>query len=208
MLGVSANEQSLPTEPCRVDKLCSANWQQQQKEGMSAERESTTPAADEPTLVTVRALERYEKSSQASSDRTSTSATNVKDDSSTAGDKRRSVVYSDAHFSITLRHYDSIVSELKCPGCAQALYGPIWLCETGHSICSHCSKRISACPLCRKKLTDMRNYTLEAIAGKVQFPCTHAGRGCTVRLPLELLWWHKDRCGYKVRGLCDFVLTR
>ncbi|XP_065077502.1 uncharacterized protein LOC135700790 [Ochlerotatus camptorhynchus] len=164
---------------------------------MSTEQESTNPAAHEPTLVTVRALEKYEKSSQSSSSRTSTTAINTKDDSSTAGDKRRSVVYSDAHFSITLHHYDSIVSELKCPGCAQALYGPIWLCETGHSICSHCSSRISACPLCRKKLTDMRNYTLEAIAGKVQFPCTHAGRGCTVRLPLELLWWHKDRCGYK-----------
>lgn len=170
---------------------------------MSAERESTTtPTADEPTLETVRALERDEKSSQASSNRTSSTALNTKDtgsqdDSSAAGDKRRSAVYSDAHFSITLHHYDSIVSELKCPGCAQALYGPIWLCETGHSICSRCSERISECPLCRKKLTDMRNYTLEAIAGKVQFPCTHAARGCMVRLPLELLWWHKDRCGYK-----------
>ncbi|EAT42654.1 AAEL005826-PA [Aedes aegypti] len=183
--------------------------QQQNSTGMSSiEQESSAPPPSEPTLVTVRALERYEKSSpvSSSSDRTSTTYTTNKPEpsngrqdsaSSSLGDKRKSVVYSDANFSITLHHYDSIISELKCPGCAQALYGPIYLCQTGHSICTQCSGRISACPLCRKKLTEMRNYTLEAIAAKVHFPCTHAARGCTVRLPLELLWWHKDRCGYK-----------
>lgn len=177
---------------------------------MSSIEQERSSSVAEPTLVTVRALERYEKSSpvSSSSDRTSTTftttskeqnTTTARQDSTTSllGDKRKSVIYSDAHFSITLHHYDSIISELKCPGCAQALYGPITLCETGHSICSRCSGRIGACPLCRKKLTEMRNYTLEAIAAKVHFPCTHAARGCTVRLPLELLWWHKDRCGYK-----------
>ncbi|XP_055533614.1 uncharacterized protein LOC129723427 [Wyeomyia smithii] len=171
---------------------------------MSLLREST-----EPTLVTVRTLSvnKYEKTASRSSstDRTSVSSTPAKDQVSNrksdgffgSGEKRKALVYNDGTFSITLHHYDSLVSELKCPGCAQPLFGPINLCQTGHSVCSRCSSRLNTCPLCPKKVTEMRNYTLEAIASKVHFPCDHAIRGCTVRLPLELLWWHKDRCGFK-----------
>ncbi|XP_058830535.1 uncharacterized protein LOC131689455 [Topomyia yanbarensis] len=165
----------------------------------------------EPILTVVKAVHvnKYLRSPQASSDRASTSS------SSTAtleaptslsgqdtggvgiGDKRKALIYNDGTFSITLHHYDSIVGELKCPACAQPLHGPIFLCQTGHSICSRCAARVSCCPLCPKKMTDMRNYTLEAIAGKVHFPCDHSARGCPVRLPLDLLFWHKDRCGFK-----------
>ncbi|EDS42357.1 seven in absentia [Culex quinquefasciatus] len=157
---------------------------------MSSERESSAVAATEGALVTVRA--KYVETGSTSS--VSSTPTNNR-----TSDKHHSLVYNDGQFSITLHHYDSIVGELKCPGCAQPMYGPIFLCTAGHSICTHCCRKVgmSSCPLCRNKMTDMRNYTLEAIAAKVQFPCTHAARGCTVRLPLELLWWHKDRCGFK-----------
>ncbi|XP_055619835.1 uncharacterized protein LOC129764608 [Toxorhynchites rutilus septentrionalis] len=152
----------------------------------------------EPTLVTVRSLTYYEKKSlDRSLGSTSIPSTPVSIVSEKSCDKRKSLVYSDGLFSITLHHYDSIVSELKCPGCAQPLYGPIVLCQTGHSICAQCPKRLSTCPLCRKKLTEMRNYTLEAIAAKVHFPCMHSSRGCTVRLPPQLIMWHKERCGFK-----------
>ncbi|XP_052901028.1 uncharacterized protein LOC128307304 [Anopheles moucheti] len=107
-------------------------------------------------------------------------------------------VYGDGQFSITLKHYDSIVSEVKCPGCAEPMDGPITMCGTGHSICAICRVKRGICPLCGDRVTELRNYTLEAIVSKVQFPCKNATKGCAVRLPLQLLRWHKERCGYKL----------
>uniref|UniRef100_A0A182M2G9 RING-type E3 ubiquitin transferase n=1 Tax=Anopheles culicifacies TaxID=139723 RepID=A0A182M2G9_9DIPT len=107
-------------------------------------------------------------------------------------------VYGDGQFSITLKHYDSIVSEVKCPGCAEPMDGPITMCSTGHSICAICRVKRGTCPLCGDRITELRNYTLEAIVSKVQFPCKNATKGCAVRLPLQLLRWHKERCGYKL----------
>uniref|UniRef100_A0A6E8UY74 RING-type E3 ubiquitin transferase n=1 Tax=Anopheles coluzzii TaxID=1518534 RepID=A0A6E8UY74_ANOCL len=107
-------------------------------------------------------------------------------------------VYGDGQFSITLKHYDSIVSEVKCPGCAEPMDGPITMCGTGHSICAVCRVKRGTCPLCGDRVTELRNYTLEAIVSKVQFPCRNAVKGCSVRLPLQLLRWHKERCGYKL----------
>ncbi|XP_035777169.1 uncharacterized protein LOC118458598 [Anopheles albimanus] len=101
-------------------------------------------------------------------------------------------------FTITLKHYDSLVSEVKCPGCAEPMDGAISLCATGHSLCRGCRHKCAQCPLCGGQFTELRNYTLEAIASKVQFPCGNAARGCTVRLPLQLLRWHRERCGYKL----------
>ncbi|XP_050098960.1 uncharacterized protein LOC126579579 [Anopheles aquasalis] len=101
-------------------------------------------------------------------------------------------------FTITLKHYDSLVSEVKCPGCAEPMDGAISLCATGHSLCHGCRHKCAQCPLCGAQFTELRNYTLEAIASKVQFPCGNAARGCTVRLPLQLLRWHRERCGYKL----------
>ncbi|XP_035908548.1 E3 ubiquitin-protein ligase SIAH2 [Anopheles stephensi] len=107
-------------------------------------------------------------------------------------------VYGDGQFSITLKHYDSIVSEVKCPGCAEPMDGPITMCGTGHSICAVCRAKRGTCPLCGDRVTELRNYTLEAIVSKVQFPCKNSAKGCAVRLPLQLLRWHKERCGYKL----------
>uniref|UniRef100_A0A182N8I5 RING-type E3 ubiquitin transferase n=1 Tax=Anopheles dirus TaxID=7168 RepID=A0A182N8I5_9DIPT len=107
-------------------------------------------------------------------------------------------VYGDGQFHITLKHYDSIVSEVKCPGCAEPMDGPITMCATGHSICAVCRVKRGMCPLCGDRVTELRNYTLEAIVSKVQFPCKNALKGCAVRLPLQLLRWHRERCGYKL----------
>uniref|UniRef100_A0A182R0S6 RING-type E3 ubiquitin transferase n=1 Tax=Anopheles farauti TaxID=69004 RepID=A0A182R0S6_9DIPT len=107
-------------------------------------------------------------------------------------------VYGDGQFNITLKHYDSIVSEVKCPGCAEPMDGPITMCATGHSMCAVCRTKRGVCPLCGDRVTELRNYTLEAIVSKVQFPCKNAVKGCSVRLPLQLLRWHRERCGYKL----------
>ncbi|XP_058127101.1 uncharacterized protein LOC131290526 [Anopheles ziemanni] len=121
----------------------------------------------------------------------------IRSDSSSECRKSSLLVYGDGHFSITLKHYDSIVAEVKCPGCAEPMDGAITMCCTGHSICAACRRKFGVCPLCGDRFSELRNYTLEAIVSKVQFPCKNAARGCTVRLPLQLLRWHRERCSYK-----------
>uniref|UniRef100_T1GTG2 Uncharacterized protein n=1 Tax=Megaselia scalaris TaxID=36166 RepID=T1GTG2_MEGSC len=36
---------------------------------------------------------------------------------------------------ISTNHYERLVEELKCPGCATPMKAPIKLCCTGHSVC-------------------------------------------------------------------------
>lgn len=64
----------------------------------------------------------------------------------------------------------------------------------------------------QQHFTETRSVTLEAITAKAHFNCPNTNRGCAVRLPLELLKWHKQRCRYqtgdcfmgKVWGNCDW----
>lgn len=51
--------------------------------------------------------------------------------------------------NVSGKHYDSLLGELRCPGCAKPMRPPILLCETGHSICEFCWKTLPCCPLCR-----------------------------------------------------------
>ncbi|XP_040173192.1 uncharacterized protein LOC120905917 [Anopheles arabiensis] len=155
----------------------------------SAAGESCPGDTAEPELAVVR-LRSLDESQSPS----------IRSDGSGSGGCRKSslYVYGDGQFSITLKHYDSIVSEVKCPGCAEPMDGPITMCGTGHSICAVCRVKRGTCPLCGDRVTELRNYTLEAIVSKVQFPCRNAVKGCSVRLPLQLLRWHKERCGYKL----------
>lgn len=61
-------------------------------------------------------------------------------------------------------------------------------------------------------MTETRSITLEAIVAKAQFSCSNLNHGCMVRLPLELMRWHKSRCVYqlgdcfmgKVWGGCEW----
>jgi hypothetical protein len=49
---------------------------------------------------------------------------------------------------ISLKHYNMILSELRCPGCADNMSAPIRLCSKGHSVCDSCSQS-RRCPLCQ-----------------------------------------------------------
>lgn len=49
---------------------------------------------------------------------------------------------------VSAKLYDTLVEELRCPGCTKAMRAPILLCETGHSICELCTKIFINCPLC------------------------------------------------------------
>ena len=82
-------------------------------------------------------------------------------------------------------------------GCTAPLIVPIYLCESGHSVCKYCRVSIKTCPLCQEGFTNIRSHTLERLSGKFQFPCRNMRNGCTVRLPLELMHWHDDKCIFK-----------
>lgn len=120
--------------------------------------------------------------------------------------------------SISLKHYDSFLGDLRCPGelkkidlnwkefweqfnstgCANALTVPIKLCVNGHSLCKFCRIRLNSCPVCSDALTDIRSATLEKLVGKYQFPCVNLKNGCFVRLPFELMKKHEKNCIYKI----------
>lgn len=115
--------------------------------------------------------------------------------------------------SVSLKHYDQVnlhiyfslinlsslqlLCDLKCPGCTVRLQPPIYLCETGHSICRICHFTLNVCPICEKKMSDIRSHTLERLSNKFQFPCKNLRNGCNVRLPMELMKWHEEKCIFK-----------
>jgi hypothetical protein len=52
---------------------------------------------------------------------------------------------------ISMKHYNMILSELRCPGCSDAMVAPIRLCLRGHSLCNSCVglSSLNKCPLCQ-----------------------------------------------------------
>lgn len=68
---------------------------------------------------------------------------------------------------------------------------------SGHSICKLCRVAVKLCPVCDSELSNIRSQTLERLSGKFQFPCKNLRNGCSVRLPLELMKWHDNKCVYK-----------
>lgn len=57
---------------------------------------------------------------------------------------------------ISVKHYERIIEELKCPGCSYPMKSPIYLCKTGHSVCDQCTRILLLCPLC--KVSFSRNF--------------------------------------------------
>ncbi|XP_022831221.1 E3 ubiquitin-protein ligase sina-like [Spodoptera litura] len=47
--------------------------------------------------------------------------------------------------------------------CMIELSEPIYQCESGHNMCSKCTKETPVCPICRKPTGKMRNWQLEEI---------------------------------------------
>ncbi|XP_055843924.1 uncharacterized protein LOC129910530 isoform X2 [Episyrphus balteatus] len=98
---------------------------------------------------------------------------------------------------ISVNHYERLIEELKCPGCAYPMKAPIKLCATGHSVCQSCTTVLMVCPLCKEPFIDLRSLTLEALCSKAHFRCSNAAAGCTVRLQIDLLNWHEKQCVWK-----------
>lgn len=116
-------------------------------------------------------------------------------------DKNLSALKSSAETMISVKVYDILIAELRCPGCACPMKAPIRLCENGHSVCDLCTKMLAKCPLCFNAFTEMRSLTLEAVSAKAQFRCSNSSSGCPVRLQLSLLGKHEQQCVYQ-KGDC------
>ncbi|KPU75371.1 uncharacterized protein Dana_GF22449, isoform B [Drosophila ananassae] len=99
--------------------------------------------------------------------------------------------------TISARHYEGLIEELRCPGCAGAMKAPVLLCKSGHSVCEQCTRILLMCPLCKEPFTTSRSLTVEALCAKAHFRCGHASGGCQVRMPVVLLPWHEQQCIYK-----------
>ncbi|EDX16951.1 EG:100G10.2 [Drosophila simulans] len=99
--------------------------------------------------------------------------------------------------TVSARHYEGLIEELRCPGCAGAMKAPILLCKSGHSVCEQCTRILVMCPLCKEPFTTSRSLTVEALCAKAHFRCGHASGGCQVRMPVVLLPWHEQQCMYK-----------
>ncbi|XP_017054833.1 uncharacterized protein LOC108097199 [Drosophila ficusphila] len=103
----------------------------------------------------------------------------------------------EAPATVSARHYEGLIEELRCPGCAGAMKAPILLCKSGHSVCEQCTRILLMCPLCKEAFTSSRSLTVEALCAKAHFRCGHAAGGCQVRMPVVLLPWHEQQCMYK-----------
>ncbi|XP_016952121.1 uncharacterized protein LOC108025934 [Drosophila biarmipes] len=103
----------------------------------------------------------------------------------------------EAPATVSARHYEGLIEELRCPGCAGAMKAPILLCKSGHSVCEQCTRILLMCPLCKEAFTNSRSLTVEALCAKAHFRCGHASGGCQVRMPVVLLPWHEQQCMYK-----------
>ncbi|EDW07663.2 uncharacterized protein Dmoj_GI15871 [Drosophila mojavensis] len=99
--------------------------------------------------------------------------------------------------TISSKHYESLIEELRCPGCASPMKAPVMLCKSGHSVCEQCTRIRLMCPLCKEGFTTLRSLTIEALCAKAHFGCSFAAGGCVVRMPVALLPWHEQQCIYK-----------
>lgn len=62
-----------------------------------------------------------------------------------------------------------VVELPECPICLDTMSAPIFQCQSGHSLCSSCTKALMPpiCPLCRQAMTQVRNWQLEDLLLKV-----------------------------------------
>lgn len=57
-----------------------------------------------------------------------------------------------------------ILRELECPVCVNYMIPPIRLCTNGHSLCEPCRFKLTKCPICNGKFTEVRNRSLETVS--------------------------------------------
>ncbi|CAH2037746.1 unnamed protein product, partial [Iphiclides podalirius] len=88
----------------------------------------------------------------------------------------------------------------ECPVCMEAMSAPIFLCQSGHSLCHSCTKVLCPpnCPICREPMTQMRNWKLEEIIAKANVPCPNKLHGCKYVMPSQNMENHLKECIFRV----------
>lgn len=62
---------------------------------------------------------------------------------------------------------------LECPICKIGMRTPIYMCNSGHSICMVCKPKMTCCPICQASMGNSRNYSLESFSEKFKYECMH-----------------------------------
>lgn len=83
---------------------------------------------------------------------------------------------------------------LECPVCIEYMLPPIYLCDTGHSFCHSCTKKVNVCSFCKSRFTSRRNYALENFADLAYPRCKNSRLGCSFRSNLEEVKLHELAC--------------
>ncbi|XP_066250037.1 uncharacterized protein [Euwallacea similis] len=89
---------------------------------------------------------------------------------------------------------EEMLSELECPVCSEFMVPPIYICPTGHSVCSVCKIKVNICPSCRSIFGNGRNFTLEKLTLKVKYPCRNRDIGCGFVSTSENIKNHEKIC--------------
>ncbi|XP_050501200.1 uncharacterized protein LOC126881165 [Diabrotica virgifera virgifera] len=90
---------------------------------------------------------------------------------------------------------ENLLAELVCPVCIEFMVPPIYICESGHSICNRCVELVRICPNCRSSLTKKtRNFTLESVTTRVQYPCKNQEIGCGFLTTSDKIRMHEQNC--------------
>jgi hypothetical protein len=95
------------------------------------------------------------------------------------------------------------LKELECPVCMEYMASSIKMCENGHNICGGCKERLTDCPTCRGKFTNVRNIALEKFASIAVYPCKNRDAGCEETFALEDRNNHLAECLFQ-SGECPF----
>ncbi|XP_050295314.1 uncharacterized protein LOC126735388 [Anthonomus grandis grandis] len=87
-----------------------------------------------------------------------------------------------------------MLAELECPVCNEFMIPPIYICSTGHSVCSDCKAMVPICPSCRNTFANGRNFTLEKLTQKVKYPCKNREIGCGFVTTSDKIKKHQNSC--------------
>eukprot|EP00123_Amoebidium_parasiticum_P004043 comp15342_c0_seq1/m.12202 comp15342_c0_seq1/g.12202 ORF comp15342_c0_seq1/g.12202 comp15342_c0_seq1/m.12202 type:complete len:275 (-) comp15342_c0_seq1:699-1523(-) len=87
---------------------------------------------------------------------------------------------------------------LDCPVCYNGMRPPIWQCVEGHTFCDQCKEKLADCHTCRMSLRVVcRNRALEEVVRRTMIACKHSEEGCEVKLPLNKLTEHEEKCTFR-----------
>ncbi|QQP38358.1 E3 ubiquitin-protein ligase [Caligus rogercresseyi] len=92
-------------------------------------------------------------------------------------------------------------SRLECPVCFNTIIAPpIFQCVAGHMLCSPCNEKLSSCPICRQRLTNMRLLFAEQMLETLPRKCSFQHRGCSFEGFNVLTREHEERCAFAPLG--------